>query len=297
MATRYLDLTSGTANFTTASNWSADTAPTTGDTVYAENSSAQVIEGLSNTSLAVAYLNVGQSFTGYLGSSTAPLTFGASTSVAMSYGSIGYPGTGTSAASGSGRVWIDTGSGAATYTVHNTASTAADTGREPCRLLFGSASSVLNVLGGRVGVATTYPTETATVGTVNVSGTSTVVNLGSGVTITTLNQSAGSTLLQSAITTVNLDAGTLTTRGDFTVTTANARGGTVYLNHTKTAGNVITTLNLYDGVVIDCTGNPNAINVGTINVYGDATIRTFPGNRGAFTWTTLNRLGGTLTLA
>ena len=69
-----------------------------------------------------------------------------------------------------------------------------DPGLEPLRIKGTNAANKLYVLGGRVGVATNLPGETATLAEIDVSGSAAVVDLGAGVTWTNANVAAGGTL-------------------------------------------------------------------------------------------------------
>lgn len=293
MSTRYFDnVTGASTGFSTAANWSADTAPIDADTAVIGVGAAQIDSSLDLSAIQPTLMTISSDFTGWLGSASAAAQIGPVTFV------YGTPSTGTTTPSYSGRIYVNFGTDPVAATVLGTKSSSIDSGLEPVRFLGSNAGNVFNILGGIVGIATTLPTETATVATLNVDGNATVVNLGAGVTLTTVNQANGTVSVGSAATTVTVQGGTFRTRagGDYTLTTVNIYGATVQLDHVKSAGNIVTTLNLYDGAVLDVSANPNAINVGTINVNGAARIIQFKGKPSQFTWTTLNRNGGSLSL-
>ena len=122
----------------------------------------------------------------------------------------------------------------------------ADAGAEPVRIKGSNAANKLYVLGGRVGVATNLPGETATLAEVDVTGSSALCNLGAGVTWTNANVSSGGTLTTNSGSSgaLSISSGsTATTRGTAAISTVNA-GGTTYLNHRPASGAAIATLNL-----------------------------------------------------
>jgi hypothetical protein len=135
----------------------------------------------------------------------------------------------------------------------------------------GSNVTTLTVDKGNVGVAA-LDGDTATVATVQIGYVSTAasdsnVTIGSGVTLTTLNQGAGICELKCAATTVTVGAsGTLTTTGSGAITTVNVYG-TAYLNSTGT----ITTLNVYG--TADFSQLRTARTVTTTNLYPGATLK------------------------
>jgi hypothetical protein len=46
---------------------------------------------------------------------------------------------------------------------------------------------------------------------------------------------------------------------------------------------------LFDGAILDLTGNPSAVSVATLRVSGNVTIKRNLANPGHFTWTTLTQ--------
>lgn len=135
----------------------------------------------------------------------------------------------------------------------------------------GSNIATLTINKGNVGIAP-LDADTATVATLNVGYDSTLatdstVTVGSGVTLTTLNQTGGTVYLNCAATTVTNSASTtLYTSGSGAITTLNAYG-TCYLNSTGT----ITTLNCYG--TVDLTQSKAARTITTINLYPGSTLR------------------------
>ena len=129
----------------------------------------------------------------------------------------------------------------------------------------GSAMTTITNTAGQVAVATTANT-TATVATVlNNNGR---VEIGTGVTLTTLTQtgSASDAVLRCAATTVTASEGSMTIYGSGAITTlnnGNAQGGaTIYANSSGT----ITTLNAKGGAT-DFSGSNTPRTVTTLNLY------------------------------
>lgn len=247
-------------------NWSDGSVPVAGDDVIIEGLSTPILWGLEQAAVTLGSLTIRKTYTGKIGldrrvfatTANGETTNSAKPEYREHYLTIGYdtcdigqhigPGT----PGGSQRIKIDNAkSGASTTTVHGTAVAASETGYPAVRLLAAHADADIFVRGAPagVGIAMDEPGEVSTVGEVACSAGA--LYLGPGVTLTTLTLAGGSCTLQAAATvpTVTVDAGTLTTEGDYTITTLNADGGVLYLNHVKTSGNAITTLNLNGGRV------------------------------------------------
>jgi hypothetical protein len=201
----------------------------------------------------------------------------------------GDPGTAATAALGSGRVKVDFRAIQTAATIVSTKTSGTDSGMEPVRLLGTHASNTVTVLGGLVGIATTVPTEVSTFASLYVNGGT--LNAGTGLTWTTLYQTAGSCNLRSGGTAINQSVGaTLKVGGAGTITNATCAGTFVCDIRKATAGDTITgTLWLLDGATLDLTGNPAAIAVGTLRCSGRVVIRRNKSNPGHLTWTTLTQ--------
>ncbi len=273
-------LWNGTAStdWSVAGNWTPSGVPTTNDTVYLQNSSISATSGLSQGTVTLTALYISQSFTGVIGVGTNALQIGATTI------RIGDPSNSQIQPNGSGRILLDTGTNAATFIVVNTSNAPADSGQAPVRWKGSAAGNKIIAYGGRVEVANNVPGETATVAEVdlqspNISGaTAPVVTLGSGCTLTAINQSAGVLYLNAAATTVTQSAGELTTQGSGAITTLTV-GGTAYLNSTGT----ITTLNVIDHRTADFSGDSQAKTVTTPKAYKGCTINLDNGVKGSIT--------------
>ena len=119
--------------------------------------------------------------------------------------------------------------------------------------------------------------------------------MGSGCQVTTVVQSAGTSLIQSSTTVTSIDLlnGTMTLEGDFTVTTVNVEDGTLIPNHDKSAGSAITTLNVNGGLV-DGTRTGELRTWGTVNMDVGGTLRV---NSDLVTMTTFNDPSGEYTMS
>src|SRR6185437_13069021 len=112
-------------------------------------------------------LTISQTFTGTIGTASTSGTFGYWKIGATTW-TIGTPSGDGIAAIGSGRIKVNFGSAVFAGTVLATGSSI-DPGAEPVRVKGSNASNKLFVLGGRVGVATNLPGETATLAEVDVT--------------------------------------------------------------------------------------------------------------------------------
>lgn len=125
--------------------------------------------------------------------------------------------------------------------------------------LRGSNLGVLNIMGGKVGVAV-RPGETSTVATARVQGTDSSLWVGNGVTLTTLHQYAGEVRLRCGATTKIIYGGKHTTEENGAMTTVTLRGGEYIYKSTAN----ITTFNLYGGT-FDMQQSGDARTVSTLN--------------------------------
>lgn len=268
MATKRWTDGAADGNWATAGNWSPSGAPATGDDVYVEESSREILLGLSQAAVALVSLNVSKGFTGKIGSKATPLEIGASAV------NIGYDAGGVGAAAGSTRLHFDFGSTTApTITVFGSASSSADTGLNPVRIKVAHASATLNIRGGFVSLAD-FPGETSTLSAISIS--SGRLSAGqpaapSAVTVTTFTATGGLTRSYSTAPTSTIEGGTVTFEGTGAITTANVRGGTAVFNNTGT----ITTLNA-DGGLSDFTQSQRARTVTTANIKLGGRIRYEP---------------------
>lgn len=267
-------------------NWSPTGVPTTGDDVVFRDSSSPALWGLAQSGITLASLVVEQSYTGTIGLNKRQFVTGSAGETATGkpeyredYLDIGWTearlgenfSIGTAA--GSQRLKLDNAkAGTSTTTVFQTASSSADANQPAVRLLFANAGADLLVRSGAggVGVAVDDAGETTTMGDVSVSDptTATRVFLGEGVTLANFTQDGGENIIRAAaaVTAVSCYGGLLNTEGSgWSITTLNAKGGTVYANHTPTGGNAIGTIAL-DGGTVDGTQSREARTWGTVNL-------------------------------
>jgi hypothetical protein len=304
MSTYFWSSTSST-DPTNGANWTKSdgttgTAPGNGDDAVVAAIPGVALAGIGSADMSAVTLNsltIGQSFTGTIGvASTAGSTFGYWKIGAASW-TIGTPSGDGALAIGSGRIKIDFGS-AAFAGVVLASGASVDAGAEPVRVKGTHAANKLYVLGGRVGVATNLPGESATLAEVDVNGSTAVCNLGPGVAWTNANVNAGGTItLNSGSSgTLSVSSGsTATTNGAGAIATVNA-GGTTNLNHRPSSGAAITTLNLYPTGTADFSQVPSNVTVTTLNHQKGGVLVANAANPGHLVVTNRNLVNcGTLT--
>lgn len=199
---------------------------------------------------------------------------------------IGDPSLSGSNGNGSPRLNLDFLASACAATVlGTTASVGTDATLEPVRLKFNNASASLQMEGGRVGIATNTPSDTSTIGTINVSGG--VLDIGAGVTLTSVEQDDGTINSYSGASgqTYTCNGGTLNLLGSTIVGTVYAlSGGTVNLNVRPASGAALTTLNLRGGV-LDLTGNPAPLTITNVNLRDGQIKEAYVGQLTVTNWT------------
>lgn len=173
------------------------------------------------------------------------------------------------------RLVADYGTSAAAVQVLSTLNSAGtDSGFEPVRFQFNNSSATCSVLGGQVGIATSTPAVTSTLGTVTVAGSQSVVDLGRDLTYTTMTVNNGTVTDYGGGSgrTVTIWSGSLTLLNQTVVGTLNCRGGASYCEGRPASGNTINTLNLFGGNA-DFSGDPSQFQVGAIALR-DGTLTT-----------------------
>lgn len=229
-------IASGPNFWTTARNWSGNAVPVSGDDVYLVDSAVDILYGLNQAAVAPASLNIEQTFTGRIGlRAVSDLGYAEYRDQYLRIGAAKvHIGRGTGA--GSSRIKLDTGSTATTVNVFDTGS--AEDGKTSVTWCGNSTAAQLNVFRGSLGIAL-RPGETATLGTLRIApepatGRDTRVELGRGVTITTIDKCGGLLRFagQSVANLVQHDGSTTIESGD--VTALRVRGGTVVYNSTGT---------------------------------------------------------------
>lgn len=213
-----------------ATNWSTDAAPAASDNVIIGKGTTEIDHGLNASSVAIAGFTVEAGFSGKIGR----IEDGAAHHLRIDPDTFEYYGR-------SSRAYFDIGS--ANIDMLFSGSGSAETTGIPAVVAKGSNIDVVTVLSGNVGIAT-FEGDTATVATIYVgSNTSTAptVVIGAGVTLTTLNATAGNVYLNCAATTVTFGtAATGYTEGSGAITTCTVYG-TAYPNSAGT----ITNLHVY----------------------------------------------------
>lgn len=231
MATRQWDGDTSTA-FGTAANWVQASVPVNSDDVYFDENSSGTggCAGSDQTAITLASLNVKMTNVYPVGTNGTPLA------IKTALCNIGDPSLSATTANGSGRVNLDLSTTACTINMKDSATASTDTGKEPVRIKCNSSSTILNQSGGRLGIATDSIGDTATLGTINVTGGSAILNIGSGTTYTNLNISAGTVTAykSSSSAMVSHDGGDFNSEGTYNIGTFNARGGTANFNHRRT---------------------------------------------------------------
>lgn len=295
MATRIWTGASSTA-WGTAGNWSPTTTPVNGDDVIFDQNATRSVAGSDQSAVALASLKItlpfGDASTILFGDSGTPLKISIASGGLVE---IGAPSNSPVAASGSGRINLDTASSNCIVNVYGSLGSTADSGKEPVRLRMNHSSSIVNVMGGTVGIATDNDTDTATVGTINAKGGQ--VNLSSGVTVTNVTGNGGTVTTHGAVTTLENLSSNVTTYGTALVGTLTQVGGTTTCIHRVSGGVSITTLNLRGGI-LDLSQNGQAITITSLSIRGGViqcfsdtqlTVTTpsldFNGSRTQFTFT------------
>ena len=293
---------------TTPANWSAGAIPAIGDMVVIEGDIRPNIcwdlGGLSAVNLGEC--TISQTFTGSIGLNsrkfaiTADAT-GYSETPAPEYRAVYldahavdyYVGRhdGPGSPSGSARLMLDV-STSARIRIHNTGRQASEPGLPAVRLLSNTATGDLYIrrAPGGVGLAVDAPDETSQIDYVQIAaaGNDTRVQLGDGVTMDRWRQDGSNSILAigdgRTVSSATVNGGTLTTEGAGDVTTVNACGGLVTLNHHGGAGVCVTVLEL-EGGVCDLAASKGPRTVTTGNLHQGVTLK---GDTSVVTITTLN---------
>lgn len=258
-------------------NWAEGNVPVDGDDIVFDGHSGSVKYGLDQSDVTPASIDIREGYEGEIG-----LPEINSDTVGFEYPEyrptelkIGNSGDGvnlamTIDAGNSGPLRFDFHTGQVTVDVHNTGP-AQDDGTPAVVLKGTHAGNVVNVNRGALGIAY-LPGDTATVATLRVgfvenpAGDANVI-VGTGVTLTTINQSGGilrtsspattlnqsdgdSTLLSGAHPTLNIDGGTCHYRSTGTITTANVGGGGELDFSRDQRSRTLTNCNAYAGATI-----------------------------------------------
>lgn len=208
----------------TAGNWVEGSVPVNGDDVRIPATSTQAINaGLNQSAVTLTSLVV-EDGAPAIGTETAYLQIG----------------TGAFRFAGSGTSLIDLGSSAIVVYVDDTATPAEGYAG---LYLKGSAISQLILNGGHTALAWRVG-ETATATSIRINGLAAIYWGGSSVTNTTFHANSGTAVIQHAVTTCNVNGGSVKSQGSAAIGTWNVYGGIAYPESSGT----ITTLNMYGGL-------------------------------------------------
>ena len=290
---------SGPNHFTTAANWSGATVPVDSDDIVIDSGNVDILYGLAQSAVSPASITITQGYTGRIGLARINQddTTYAYTEYRDRFLALGTSGDaitqaltiGAGDGNGSNRINIDSGSGQCILVVLN--SGAGELTGVPAISWKGThASNTAAISKGSIGIA--YDAgDTATVATLNVgyrtnqAGDSSVV-CGTGVTLTTINQSGGTLETNSAVTTCNLSGGVWSHLAG-AVTTANIDGGACRYRATST----MTTANIGGGGELDFRQDPRARTVTNCDLNQGATLRDPTGTVTFTNGIDLNRVG------
>lgn len=261
---------SGPGDWRNTANWSGGALPgaSAGDNVYIED--ATILYGLdqSGTAETLANLNILRS---QIGSNPAagflPVYLQAKATIANIAKLIG-PGDSAETSP----ININFGSTASTITIFDSGSNS-NSNNPAIRILCNSASTVLHLRKGKVGIAL-GDGETATIGTINqnfdtTQDSDTELYLGAGVTLTTLAKTGGKAIINCGATLITNNGGDLRTEGSGVITTLTCSKGEIIINSTGT----ITNLNAIGESVVDETKSSAARTVTTPKVGGSGKIK------------------------
>lgn len=239
----------GPNHWSNAANWSGGVVPATSDEVFIE-SNVSVLYGLP-TSLELAKF---VQTAGRIGLPDTSETGGYS-EYRVTYAGITCLDVQISKSIRGCR--LDLLSGASVVTVGTTT-------RNPVDLKLGSASSSVNIISGRVNIGA-LESDVSTVGTVR-CGDNGTVNIGAGVTVTTV-LSAGTSNVHGTVTTLTVESGSTSILGSAAITTANINGGSLVHKSTGT----ITTCNIGPGA-LNCNDDIRAKTITNLNLRRGGTI-------------------------
>lgn len=267
---------SGEALFDVAGNWSASGVPVDNDALYFFDTSNPLLYNISQSGVGPTSIDVLQSFTGTIGlprnNTNGYFEYRATYLILGDAAIATTVNIGQGDGSGSGRIKLNMGAGQTTLNVFNTGNPI-DSGVESILFLGTHASNVANIKKGSVGIAV-FPGETATIATLRVGYIDSIsgdakVRCGSGVTLTTLDQTGGTVELNAGLTTATISGGSLHIKSG-NVTTWHALEGTSYYSGTGT----ISTLNVQPGAVFDLSKGQGTATISTINLYPGSTFRS-----------------------
>lgn len=264
-------------------NWSSGTVPANSEDVYIDHTSQSLLWNLSALSaVTTTSITIGQSFSGTIG--LPEINESGYEEYRPQYWSIQSStlNVGSGSGDGSGRIKINSGSGTlTTVNVFNTGSPD-DSPLEALLWKGTNAGNILNVMGGSVGIAV-FGAELATVATLKVStdpsgiATPPSLRVGSLVTLGTLTQESGTSLIQCAGSTFKIYAGTLQTIGSGAITVLDVWGGQALIQSTGTIGTMV----VGPAAITDLSGGTAAITLSAVTLVAGSTLND-PAYRGVY---------------
>ena len=251
-----------------AANWSSSGVPGASDTGTFQSSSAySVTAGLDQSSVALGALRIETGYTGSIGTASSPLLCDPA-SLVVDTGDVG------------ANLFFDFGAQTLDVTVKSCSSGGLGTfGVE----LSGSGVSISSLVvdSGKVGICTGVG-ETATVGTARVTGGE--LHIGSGVTLTNIDQAAGLLEVACSVADIDLAGGILTTDQAAAVTSsATVWGGTLNLEGSGTVAALV----IYGGNV-DFRGSGISRTVTALTLH-EGRVSYDPQSLTVTTWNTADR--------
>ena len=204
-----------------AANWSPSGVPSASDLVFFQQSSSySVTTGLDQSSVALGAMRVERGYVGSIGTASSSLQCDPA-SLVVDTGDVG------------ANLFFDFGAQTLDVTVKSCSGGALGSyGVELSGA--GCAISSLIVDAGKVGICTGVG-ETATVTTARVSGPGGELHIGSGVTLTNIDQSAGSIIVSCSVADIDLAGGILTTdQASAVSSSATVHGGVLNLEGSGT---------------------------------------------------------------
>jgi len=252
----------GPNDISVLSNWSLGVLPVNGDDVIVNTSNQAMLYSLNALSaVALNSLTIYSTYTQFIG--LPEINANGYAEYRPTYLNVGTTTftIGQGGGPGSGRIKLNTGSGGTSGTVFLTAINQDVTGLEAF-LWKGTGTNTIQCYGGYTGISV-LAGETSTVATLDVGGSGTV-RVGSGCTLTTLQQGGGNVLCNTGGTTFNITGGTATINGAFT--TVNIFKGRVNRIDAGTWG----TTSVWG--TLDCTQNLSSRIFTTTNLYAGCTF-------------------------
>lgn len=276
--------------WTTVGNWidastgsAPGAAPGTGDTVIFDARAATALTGSPGAGVVLAKVQIKHNCptSSYIGTPTTPIAAAATSFI------VGEETEGGGSPAGCQQICWNLGgttsgySGTTVEILKSNQTGLSTSGLEVVQLCGTHSSNTMRVTGAcSVGWGVSLPGQAYTVATVSVSGENAKVRLGSGGTLTTINQSGGSIVAEAAFTTLNQIGGKFRTEGTGAITTANVNGEFI-----SNSTGAIATLDVEDNGFADFTKNPVARTVTSGFIHGGGRIDTENGVANSITFT------------